>query len=230
MPSRAQAALVDHYRRYRNAMVKFFVQDTNGDQHVGAGFHIGEAWIATAKHNVDDNKVIAVCSETDDKSLSFEAELRHPDPNIDVLLLKCVGAVDIFKGNAVKIGTHLDAWIRDEFLLSKVLLMGFPRIPLTERTFLVCAEAEVNAVVKLLKVQALHFVLSSTARGGFSGGPAITDTGELLGVVTSSLLSNHEHETTGFCVALSVEPLLRILRQLPQRPPFIPRDVWDTLR
>jgi S1-C subfamily serine protease len=226
---RKQAPLVEHYRRYRNAMVKFVVENREGDQSVGAGCHIGDGWVATAKHNLKDTKLLEARSQLNDLALTFDRRLTHPDPNIDLLILKCEQNLPTSSAPAVPIGTHLDAWIQDEFLLSKVLIMGFPKIPLTTRTFLVCAEAEVNAVVKLLMPPALHFVLSSTARGGFSGGPAITDTGELLGVITSSLISSHEPETSGFCVALSVEPLLQILRQLPQRPSFVPKDIWDTL-
>lgn len=207
-------------------MVRFIVEDENGDQHVGAGFHIGDGWIATAKHNFDGHASVRACRETDGSAISFTRELRHTDPNIDVLCLK--SDVEMFPAS-IRLGRHLDAWVRDEFLLSKVLIMGFPRIPLTDRNPLVCAEAEVNAVVRLLVHPALHFVLSSTARGGFSGGPAITDEGELLGIIVTSLLNNNEHETTGFCAALSVQPLLQILKQLSTRPPFIPRDIWQTI-
>lgn len=219
--------LADYYRRYRNSMVKLTVADANGDQQVGAGFHIGDGWVVTAKHNLETNKLIHASIELTGQALTFGEQLSHEDPAIDLLVLKCIEA-DSFS-SSIKIGTHLDDWIKDEFLLSKILIMGFPRIPFTEKTFLVCAEAEVNAVVRLLTIQAIHFVLSSTARGGLSGGPAITDEGELLGVITSSLMSDNEHETTGFCVALSVQPLFQILRQLTQRPPFVPKDIWSTL-
>lgn len=210
-------------------MVKLIVENQDGDKTVGAGCHIGDGWIATAKHNLENYKLLEARSELNGLVLTFETQLSHPDPSIDLILLKCQQDFPVSSAPAVPIGTHLDAWIQDEFLLSKILIMGFPKIPWTTQTFLVCAEAEVNAVVKLLKPAAIHFVLSSTARGGFSGGPAITDTGELLGIITVSLISDNQHETTGFCAALSVEPLLKILRQLPNRPQFVPNDIWNTL-
>lgn len=56
----------------------------------------------------------------------------------------------------------------------------------------------------------VHFIVSATARGGFSGGPAILQDGYLLGVVTSSLLRDNLPSELGFQAVLSVEPL-RIL-------------------
>jgi hypothetical protein len=44
------------------------------------------------------------------------------------------------------------------------------------------------------------------ARGGFSGGPAIID-GHVLGVVTSSLMSNGKPSELGFFTVISVEPI-----------------------
>lgn len=49
------------------------------------------------------------------------------------------------------------------------------------------------------------------ARGGFSGGPVLTEDGWLLGVVTSSLLTDHAAPELGYGAALTIEPLWEML-------------------
>lgn len=180
--------------------------------------------IVTAKHNLDDNKLIGISLEPNLEAVKIIRRLEHPDSEMDVLVLKTT-IPDT--ATHIQLGTHLNDWIKDEFILSKALIMGYPRIPLANRMFLVCAEAEVNATIKLLNSNTPHFVLSSTARGGFSGGPVISDDGKLLGMVTQSLMSDNAHESTGFCSAISVQPIIEVLAQLPSRPAFIPRDIWE---
>jgi hypothetical protein len=48
-------------------------------------------------------------------------------------------------------------------------------------------------------------------RGGFSGGVAIYETGEALGVITSSLVHDDLPEQLGFFAVLSVEGIMKCL-------------------
>ena len=72
-----------------------------------------------------------------------------------------------------------------------------------------------------------HFVLSSIARGGFSGGPAFSEWGFLLGVVTQSLVEGGKQTEQGFAVCVSIEPLLTLLAKKGLRPPDFEDELWD---
>ena len=50
-------------------------------------------------------------------------------------------------------------------------------------------------------------------RGGFSGGPVLSEYGFLLGIVTESLVMNNQPEQLGYTAAISVEPLLTMLHE-----------------
>jgi S1-C subfamily serine protease len=220
-------SLVRAYRTYRSALVKIGVRTAKGDQATGTGFHIGSGMVVTAKHILQGNELVNAVREPNLEAVEITQHLAHPETEMDVLVLK----TNIPEtATHIPLGTHLNEWIKDEFVLSKALIMGYPRIPLADRMFLVCAEAEVNATINLLNSKTPHFVLSSTARGGFSGGPVISDDGKLLGMITKSLLTDNAHESAGFCTAISVQPIIEVLAQLPTRPVFIPGDIWDRFK
>lgn len=70
--------------------------------------------------------------------------------------------------------------------------------------------AEVNADIDRYDLRYVHFIVSSTARGGFSGAPFISEFDMLLGVVVESLF---EADDTPFMAVLATEPLIEIMEQ-----------------
>lgn len=69
-----------------------------------------------------------------------------------------------------------------------VVVMGFPLVLTARRLLMMAVGGEVNAaVVDRSPTSYIHFVLSSPARGGFSGGPVLHAGDAWLGVVTESL-------------------------------------------
>ncbi|MGP9680258.1 hypothetical protein ACT3TC_16705 [Halomonas sp. AOP27-A1-41] len=113
----------------------------------------------------------------------------------------------------IEIGGHLDDWIGDELVLSKVLLMGFPPILFSNRPVLLASEGKVNAVVDKYNGPHPHFIIFNMGRGGYSGGPVISEYGFLLGVLTESLVMNNQSEELGYSSALSIKPLLVLLQE-----------------
>jgi hypothetical protein len=111
------------------------------------------------------------------------------------------------------IGGHLDDWIGDELVLSKVLLMGYPPVPFSKKPVLLAAEGEVNAVVDKYNGPHPHFIISCMCRGGFSGGPVMSEYGFLLGIVKESLIMNNQPTELGYTAAITVEPLLTMLHE-----------------
>jgi hypothetical protein len=82
---------------------------------------------------------------------------------------------------------------------------------MSTRPLLIAARAEIHGVVTPWHADAVHFLLSAIPRGGFSGGVAIQEQGDALGVVTSSFVKNSLPEELGFFAVLSVEAIRHCL-------------------
>lgn len=149
----------------------------------------------------------------------------HPEPMVDVAVFQ-VSSVHSETG-IVRLGHHLDDWIdRFDWQLSEAIVLGYPPIPLTLETHLVGTRAEVNATVCLYSASHVHFILSAIPRGGFSGGLALSEYNFALGVVTQSLIKDHQQEETGFFAVLSIEPIYQCLSHH-KLLPAIQKDGWD---
>jgi len=198
----------------------------NGVLSNGSGFHIGNGVVATARHVLDGNTFVELVSECTGKPVGLGKVHFHQNPKVDLAVVETDLDLSQYlqgvtfhgderrnhgKTDRIPLGFHLDDWIGDEFILSRVLVMGYPRIPLWKEVGLVSVVGEINAVIDRYDVPHPHFVLSPLARGGFSGGPAFSEWGFLLGVITESLIEGGQNTEHGFGVAVSIEPLLDLL-------------------
>jgi S1-C subfamily serine protease len=222
------------YQSYKRTVARVTVQLTNGDLSTGTAFHIGDGWLVTARHIVEGGKIQEVAggsgkSINEGAGFSYALDVQDvivpSEKLVDLALIKTNFSLTHYmtkhaianppdgfiKVDHIAIGAHLDDWLGDEFLLSKVLVMGFPRIPLSREPVLVGTEGEVNAVIDKYSEPHPHFIVSTTARGGFSGGPVIGENGVLVGVVTQSLIENGNAAELGFSSAISIEPLWDLL-------------------
>jgi hypothetical protein len=220
------------YKRYSSAMAYISVQKPNGDQGIGSAFHVGEGIFITARHVVEGNKILKICT-TEERIISDPNGLMHyhnnpgtftcifpgcgtlrsgpfyhPNSQIDVAAL----IVDGLDPEVVPLGSHLDDWINDEaFILASVLVLGYPPIPFSRSPVLFAARAEINAVIDKYTGGHPHFIVSTMARGGFSGGLCMIEWDFALGVVTESLVSNHSATELGYMAVLTVEPIYECL-------------------
>ncbi|WNL41967.1 serine protease [Halomonas sp. PAMB 3264] len=215
------------YQSYKYSMVRITVRTELGDLSNGSAFHIGDGWLVTAAHVVNDGEIEEIVSEYCSQDLEIEKIICHSDERIDLALLKTNldlnhyltkttihGTLEGFvQTDHIEIGGHLDGWIGDELVLSKVLLMGYPPVPFSSGPVLLASEGEVNAVVDKYNGPHPHFVISNMGRGGYSGGPVLSEFGFLLGVLIESLVVNNQSEELGYSSAVSVEPLLVLLQE-----------------
>ena len=108
-----------------------------------------------------------------------------------------------------------------ELVLHQVLLLGYPPIPFSDHPVLVASAGEVNALIEKYTGGHPHFIVSSMARGGFSGGPALVAYNEAdeqtgtaaLGLVTESLNRNDQVTELGYTAVLTVEPIYDCLEK-----------------
>lgn len=213
------------YARYGASVVAVVSINAEGDQGIGAAFHVGDGIFVTARHvvegmaschiEIDDYRLLRLAEDAwkemaHDDQLAIPVDARpHPDPRKDVAVFS-VPKLTVLP--AIPLGDHLDDWITDhDFVLNEVLVLGFPPIPLSRKNVLVATRAQINAVVDLINIEHVHFIVSAMARGGFSGGVVLSEWGFALGVVTSSLLKNGAPEELGYLTVLTVEPILECL-------------------
>lgn len=154
----------------------------------------------------------------------------HKEASVDVAVFQ-VDGIDP-RTPFVELGGHLDDWLGEgDFVLTEAIVLGYPPIPQTNDPHLVVARSEINAVVDVRHAPHLHFILSATPRGGFSGGLAVLDGGVALGVITSSLVANSAAAELGFFAVLTVEPIYVCLAEhklLPDCQTDIWEDFWNT--
>ncbi|MEU0280053.1 serine protease [Streptomyces sp. NPDC006195] len=246
------------YVEYSGALAYVEVESLSGDLSIGSAFHVGEGVFVTARHVVDGRQITEVCmTERQDIPLSEDEKERatgyvadgekivpvrrvdngvlrlksgpffHSDPLVDVAVFQ-VWKVDP-DTSVVPLGSHLDDWLgQSDFVLTEAVILGYPPIPMTKSPALVGARAEVNAQVDLYDAPHVHFILSVTARGGFSGGVAFSEYGFALGLVTRSLIVNGAASDSGYMSVLTIEPIYQCLAQHKMLP-ALQAESWDGL-
>jgi hypothetical protein len=221
----ASERLRELYRDLRRAVAFVEVEDrATRDVGIGTAFHVGEGVFITAAHVVRSKRILKVgnvhaTQTTGGITLppftAKKAKVYLPDAS-DLNAPDVAAVVVDFKLRlpALQLGAHLDNWLADdEMTLSRALVMGFPPVPFADRPHLLAVTCEVNAHVGLRGSRHPHFLISSMARGGFSGGPVVHEDGFVLGVVTESLIRDQKPEELGFMTVLTVEPIYALLQK-----------------
>jgi S1-C subfamily serine protease len=191
------------FQIYKVCMARITVRDEHGDLGNGAAFHIGEGYLVTARHVIEDGEIVEAVPEQYalPRQLTISRTFVPDDERVDLAILETdfslqnyMEKVTIMRGDQpqekrdfIPIGDHLDDWIGDELLLTRVLTMGYPRVPLSNDTRLIASLGEVNGVIDRYDGVHPHFVVSTMGRGGFSGAPVIHEWDMLLGVYTAIL-------------------------------------------
>src|SRR5579872_4105115 len=217
------------YDLYANCIVHINVKSDAGDYLSGAGFHIGDGYLVTARHVIENHVIESITGSRFVHDNIIINEIYYPsDSRIDLALLKTSFSLQHFsekvtiingegqpaeKASFIPLGEHLDDWLGDELVLSKVLMLGYPLIPFSKEPILVAVQGEVNAVIDKYNCPHPHFVISPIPRDGFSGGPVISEYDFLLGIFVESLSNEDQVAEPGFASVLSIEPLLVLLRQ-----------------
>lgn len=199
------------------------------DQGIGTAFHVGDGVFVTARHVVEGRKIKEIGRGDLTKVVHFheggkttttttwpeavskniEGPWFHPNDQADLAFFRCseINAPDI------QLELRSDALAYNQFLLHRVIVLGYPPIPFAKEPHLVCVPATVSAVIDHYLVGRRHFVLNAMARGGYSGGVALTAeyASATLGVVTQALNKDHEPTELGYLAVLSAELVVEML-------------------
>jgi len=208
------------YHKSRRSVAYVTVETREGIESIGTAFHIGQGYFVTARHVIENNKIIDVCITQPQSTV----EGYHSPPLSDierprslivasepVLAPNAIDDVAVFRVEEFEglptiplSSVHDIHQDEDLALLTNVLCIGYPPIPLTVHPFQVAVDATVSAMINIRGSSYLTFVLSATARGGFSGGPILNDNGNAIALVTDSLVRDCNAVETGFMACLSI--------------------------
>lgn len=206
------------YTRAAGAVAYVAIIDEKGDEGIGSAFHIGDGVFVTARHVVDGVTIKEIAT-TKSAHLREGAEDKMVPPrlltivdgpyfgrdDLDLAVFKVdLGSTPL---PSITVSDHTDYSLSEnDLVLSDVLIVGYPPIPFTTVPCQVVTLGQINAVVRVWHSTVLHFIASAMARGGFSGGVALDQSGVALALVTESLGQGHMPVETGYMSLLSIEP------------------------
>jgi S1-C subfamily serine protease len=200
-----------------------------GEHASATAFHIGDGIFVTARH---------VADELVDRRLSTSNGLVEPyhqvdftDQDIDVALL-LVDPTDLDPAQRdvyVAVPLALNELVDRSCMLERVLVMGYPRVPMSASAELVAATGEIIAIVDtIVPRNGPSIVISQLPRGGLSGSPVLDASGNLQGVVVDSLSDADLPYELGYTAAITVESILRLLVGINHMPRSLSGDDWST--
>lgn len=240
--------------QYVSAVAYVAVERPDGSQRIGTATHVGDGVYVTARHVIEGNRIIEIVSTErtfvrlpegadtqefindgtrqwpahsvyNDHMTVARGPYFHPSEKVDLAAFVVDGADPLTPW--VPLGSHLDDWIGGtDLVLTEVVVMGYPPIPMTRRPYLVATRAEINAQVDYYDTPHVHWIVSTPARGGFSGSMVIDERGIGLGVVNRSVVADGGPEELGFMSATSVEPVFVLLAEAKILPPC-QSDGWE---
>jgi len=172
---------------YSNAVLKIVNKDKHGEIGIGTGFLVrrkNQDILITNAHNLEKADSIKVLDK-DDNPINFE--VISINEKYDVAILKIEKPPTIlnffrFKG--------------DYEILSEIITIGYPKIPLTKAAYQVCHRGEINSEVEDYYDNKL-FLISAKTSSGNSGSPVIDSSGLVLGMVARELFEKSEFQEKG---------------------------------
>lgn len=224
---------------YQKSVVYLEVENKDKEIGIGTAFHVGNGIFVTARHVIEGKNINEIATDTGYDSLRrhfgepakdeyriVQGPYYHPDNKVD---LACFLANKVPE-NYLPLGAHLDCFLGPhELLLNRTLVLGFPPVPISARPHLLACFGEINGLIEIY-MGSMHpsFVVSTTARGGFSGAPVLvaydeqnTITGTaVLGVVTDSLVRDGAPPEIGYMTVTTIQPIYDMLEHYEILPDF----------
>jgi hypothetical protein len=199
-----------------SAVLYISVENSGGNQDIGTGFHIGDGYVATARHVIEGNTIRCIgrndtsafrrqmpgggtkltSCHTPFQEAKFEGPFHHPNEQVDVSILKLPWQIE----PTIQLSLSVDQLTEGELLMNEVLVMGYPPIPISSSPQIVIFRGDISAVITSYTENERHLVISGMARGGFSGAPIIHTSYPTTsyGMVTRALLNRDKATELGF--------------------------------
>lgn len=194
--------------KYQNSVVKIENIDKNKDAAIGTGFLIeneGTQIIVTNKHVLEKSIKLRIFDK-DDREISFEDPYKDDQSDLAIIPLSS-------KLNSP--GFHLNSSME---ILSEIITIGYPSIPMTKLAYQVYHKGEVNSFVEDYSGNKL-FLISAKTSSGNSGSPVIDKTGTVIGIITEELFEKEQFKEKGklpYYAAIPSIEIIRVIRRYKQ--------------
>jgi hypothetical protein len=171
---------------FKKSIFKIEYIDHKEEHFIGTGFYFGAksqdgkmfCVIITNKHVVDNAKKLNIYDQEDTK-YDYLDIITSDNLDLAAFILKEDLYIPSFNFN------------EEPNVLDDILTMGYPSVPMTRDSYLLCHKGEINAFVK--DYQGNDYILiSAKTSAGNSGGPIIDITGRLIGIVTKEFYDEQQ--------------------------------------
>ncbi|MCL9804602.1 serine protease [Flavobacterium amniphilum] len=176
--------------KYSNSVVKIEHKAHNGDCSIGTGFYYStgdnstrKSLIITNKHVVEKAMQIKVFLK-DDTELKYLTIKQDSDRDLAFIELEQYLPISTF---------HLNPSTE---ILSEIITIGYPSIPMTKFAYQLIHKGEVNTYVEDYFDNKL-FLFSAKTSSGNSGSPIIDRYGMVVGIVTEELFEKDQFYSKG---------------------------------
>lgn len=189
------------YKCYSPFVLQLSGRTSTGDCHAGSGIAIGKHHVLTCAHVVND-MTLDEQQEIGGNRLRVIRSIPHQE--VDVALVEFEGELPTMPGLAFE-----EPWVG-----STVYTMGFPLIPLSRSPALVMQSGEVTAPIFTTIPGQDIFLFSAVARPGNSGGPIISSSGRVVGIVSQELFAEAERPITPFFAGIATSTIKTAVEEL----------------
>ncbi len=189
------------YHTYGRATVQITGITKDGDIAAGSAVLFQQGWLLTCAHVIDDMTL----DERQTIGGQFVNVVRtFSHAKIDVGLIQLSASPPLVPGLS----------FRDPRASETVYTLGYPRVPLSSHPALLIQRGEVTAPTVSLFGERNVFLYSAIARPGNSGGPILSETGSIVGIVSEELSSPESLPQAPFHAGVSTSAICQALVEM----------------
>jgi S1-C subfamily serine protease len=163
--------------KYRKSVLKIEHTNSEDEASIGTGFLIMKTdkkqYVITNKHVVENHKKLRIL-DVDDNQIEFGDIVLHATKDLAQIAIKSTIDSPSFIFNM-----SFD-------IMSEIITIGYPSIPMTKYAYQVVHRGEINSLVEDYQSNKI-FLFSAKTSSGNSGSPIIDKSGMVIGIVTEEL-------------------------------------------